>query len=56
MTGVEERVKGFLESWRETHCAKCQGLLSDGNFIVIDGRLYCLECHQNLCNLDVESV
>jgi len=50
MTGVEERIKLFLESWRETHCAICQGLLPDGKFIIIDGRLHCLGCHDRRTN------
>ena len=55
MTTVEERVKLFLESWRETHCATCQGLLSDGKFIIIDGRLHCLTCHDAM-NQDAETL
>jgi len=66
MTSVEERVKGFVENWRLTHCSICQGLLSDGNFVMIDGRMYCLPCKaksdkksessKNLCNHDLKSV
>jgi len=50
MTGIEERVKGFVKNWRLTHCSICQGLLSDGNFAMIDGRLYCRLCHDQMKN------
>jgi hypothetical protein len=59
MSGVQDRVKGFLETWQiignqgchseaiaeeSLNCHCCGAKPSDGNFAVIDGKLYCLKC------------
>lgn len=50
MTGVEDRVKGFLEAWQrkkqayDLQCTDCGDKLEDGNFAVIDGDMLCLNC------------
>ncbi len=46
MTSVAERVKEFIETWDRTHCTICEDSLQDGKFIMIDGKLYCLTCHE----------
>ncbi len=46
MTSLEERVQGFVQRWRETHCAECEAELTDGNVVVINGRLVCTKCHE----------
>ena len=47
MTTVEERVKGFLEAWKnigDPHCTECGEELVDGNFAMIEGKFVCLKC------------
>lgn len=50
MSGVNERVKQFLESWKHIAnienavCSCCGVELIDGNFAVVDGELLCLRC------------
>ena len=52
MTGVEDRVKGFLEAWEKierdrdltSRCEECDREIQDGNFMLISGHLYCLPC------------
>jgi hypothetical protein len=53
---IEERVKGFLETWEKrktgelpspdlsVRCLACGTLLVDGGFIMDDGNLFCLKC------------
>jgi hypothetical protein len=54
MSGIEDRVKEFLRSWRHVAsmeiavCCCCGTELSDGNFVLIDGTLRCLACHEKL--------
>ena len=59
MTGVEERVNGFLATWQGRQAgeissledAKCTGLgvvLEDGNFAPIEGDMVCLNCMKGL--------
>jgi hypothetical protein len=55
MTGVDDRVKGFLDTWNkrragelpdpeDARCKTCGALLTDGGFIMDDGDLFCLKC------------
>lgn len=51
MTGVEERVKVFLDNWtgiisENVVCARCGEGLTDGNFAMFDGVLLCLKCKE----------
>jgi hypothetical protein len=52
MSGIEDRVKEFLGSWRHVAnleiavCCCCGAELIDGNFAVIDGKLRCLDCYK----------
>lgn len=54
MTGVEERVKVFLEAWnlrdgkldKAALCQVCGQEIVDGNFAMIDGKLICLKCRE----------
>lgn len=59
MTGIEERVKGFIESWEKIrdsdllspgplHCVVCDRELEDGNFIILDGDALCLPCKDSI--------
>ncbi len=61
MGGVEERVKEFLESCKRmaiakiVACSSCGAELTDGNFAVIDGKLFCLDCHTRHSTLDTQN-
>ncbi len=57
MPGIEERVRGFLETWgkrktgeipdpEEARCVVCGAVLEDGNFALVDGDLLCLKCER----------
>jgi formylmethanofuran dehydrogenase subunit E len=47
MTIVNERVKNFVEWWRETHCVECECELTDGNVTIVNGRLICSRCYKS---------
>lgn len=59
MAGIDERVKGFLESWKTIQkniplnvdvlrCVICDRELEDGRFALVDGDLICLNCMKGL--------
>jgi hypothetical protein len=59
MTGVEDRVKGFLESWEKIRgnipidadhlkCCICDCELKDGGFAILDGDPVCDKCKETM--------
>jgi hypothetical protein len=52
MSGVEDRVREFLGSWKhgttvETEiCCECGMEIRDGVFVLIDGKSTCLKCRE----------
>jgi hypothetical protein len=59
MAGIEERVRGFLESWDKIQgnaalsadqlkCCACGCELKNGDFAIIDGDPVCLKCRDKM--------
>lgn len=59
MTGIEDRVKGFLESWDKIKgnipisadhlkCRICDCELKDGDFAIIEGDPICNKCRKKM--------